>query len=238
MNHMPLSFPIGGQRPAKYEIEDRIRRWRAGPELFAVQTVTQLRTWSDDALDALGEIPLPMNYNAETDRFEVLTWAEAVRVVGDELDALENPDQLSVFAGPAISKEIAFLLKIFLRAFRWRSVPPTVDTRDTQLLEPRHRHLVRAVSHVGERSAGKMLVDAHSSELDLAVHIDARVNRNHLVAAKHSVILPAFEFLETPATESDHRLTFAEIHREPCLAYLPYQAVTARRDPKSSRRSP
>ena len=56
-------------------------KFRAGPELFAKYTVTQLAEYSDYWLEQQGRLTTPMRYDAATDHYVPVTWDEALGLV-------------------------------------------------------------------------------------------------------------------------------------------------------------
>ncbi|GAB2830577.1 FdhF/YdeP family oxidoreductase [Actinocorallia aurea] len=96
---------------------------RAGPEFFAAHTVTELRTWSDHALEAAGRLTEPMAYDPVTDRYVPIGWDEAFAVVGDTLRGLASPDEAAFYTSGRLSNEASFLYQLWVREYGTNNLP-------------------------------------------------------------------------------------------------------------------
>jgi molybdopterin-dependent oxidoreductase alpha subunit len=96
---------------------------RAGPEFFARHRVADLWTWTDHDLEDAGRLSFPMMYNKSEDRFEVIEWDAAFKVIADGLNGLEHPDQAEFYTSGRASNEAAFLYQLFVRAFGTNNFP-------------------------------------------------------------------------------------------------------------------
>ena len=96
---------------------------RVGPDFFAKHSVSELWTWSDYELEDAGRLSFPMLYNADGDRYEVITWQGAMKIIGDELRTLESPDQAEFYTSGRSSNEAAFLYQTFVRAYGTNNFP-------------------------------------------------------------------------------------------------------------------
>ena len=88
---------------------------RATPEAIGAATVSQLRTWSDHALEDLGRLTEPLRYDRATDRYQRVTWGEAVAGIGASIAALPDPDMAAFYASGRASNEAAFLFQLWGR---------------------------------------------------------------------------------------------------------------------------
>ncbi|WP_226627647.1 FdhF/YdeP family oxidoreductase [Alloyangia pacifica] len=98
-------------------------RARATPEFFAEHSVSELRSWSDYDLEHQGRLTEPMRYNAETDRYEAVSWETAFQGIGAALRALEHPDQAEFYTSGRASNEAAFLYQTFVRLYGTNNFP-------------------------------------------------------------------------------------------------------------------
>jgi molybdopterin-dependent oxidoreductase alpha subunit len=96
---------------------------RATPEAIGASTVSQLRTWSDHALEDLGRLTEPMRYDRATDRYARVTWDEAVAGIGAALADLPDPDMAAFYASGRASNEAAFLFQLWGRRFGTNNFP-------------------------------------------------------------------------------------------------------------------
>ena len=72
-------------------------RARVTPQFFAEHTVTELRTWTDHALEHQGRLTHPMSYNADTDRYEEVSWDEAFADIAAALNDIYRSHDLLKF---------------------------------------------------------------------------------------------------------------------------------------------
>lgn len=82
---------------------------RVGPEFFEQHTVSELCRWSDYELEGKGRLTHPMVYDKATDRYQPITWDEAIDVVGTKLNAVPDPPMAEFYASGRASNEAAFL---------------------------------------------------------------------------------------------------------------------------------
>src|SRR5690625_183880 len=96
---------------------------RANPEFFAQHTVSELWEWSDHQLEDAGRLTHPMYYNAETDRFETVSWQEAFEGIARQLQAIEDPTRVDFYTSGRTSNEAAFVYQLFARLYGNNNFP-------------------------------------------------------------------------------------------------------------------
>ncbi|WP_371402871.1 FdhF/YdeP family oxidoreductase [Kribbella sp. NBC_00662] len=96
---------------------------RAGRELFARHTVTELETWTDFALEDAGRLTEPMVYDGATDHYVPISWSAAFDLIGTRLRALDSPDQASFYTSGRLSNEATFLYQLFAREYGTNNLP-------------------------------------------------------------------------------------------------------------------
>jgi molybdopterin-dependent oxidoreductase alpha subunit len=96
---------------------------RVPPEFFALHSVSELWSWHDHQLEDQGRLTHPMIYDATTDRYKPIAWDEAYRLIGEGLNALENPHQAEFYTSGRASNEAAFLFQLFVRAYGTNNFP-------------------------------------------------------------------------------------------------------------------
>jgi molybdopterin-dependent oxidoreductase alpha subunit len=96
---------------------------RAGPELFAKHTVTELAAQSDFWLEDQGRLTHPMLYDAASDRYEPVGWTRAFAIIAQHLNALASPDEAIFYTSGRTSNEAAFLYQLFVREFGTNNFP-------------------------------------------------------------------------------------------------------------------
>ncbi|WP_372880455.1 FdhF/YdeP family oxidoreductase [Psychromonas sp.] len=112
-------FCENGAKAVNWEATSR----RLTPEFFADYSVAALRKQSDYYLEDQGRLSEPMVYNAETDKYQVISWDKAFALIAQHLNALENPNQAEFYTSGRASNEAAFLYQLFVRKFGTNNFP-------------------------------------------------------------------------------------------------------------------
>lgn len=114
-----FEFCENGVKAVSWEATDK----RTPPAFFAKHTLTDLRTWSDYALEGEGRLTHPMRYDAASDRYLPVSWDEAFAEIGAELRALGHPDQAEFYTSGRASNEAAYVYQLFARAYGTNNFP-------------------------------------------------------------------------------------------------------------------
>ncbi len=114
-----LEFCENGAKALAWEAT----QFRAGRELFARYTVTELMAQTDYWLEMQGRLTEPMRYDAATDHYVPCSWDEAFALIGRHLQALESPHQAEFYTSGRTPNEAAFLYSIFVREFGTNNFP-------------------------------------------------------------------------------------------------------------------
>ena len=80
----PFEFCENGAKATAWEITDK----RCSLDFFAEHTVTELENWSDYDLEEVGRLTHPMRWDAATDKYVPIEWADAFAAIGAELKSL------------------------------------------------------------------------------------------------------------------------------------------------------
>ncbi len=112
-------FCENGVKALTYETTSK----RAGPELFAAHTVSEMRDWDDFTLENTGRLTHPMAYNPSTDRYEPLAWDEAFARIAQHLRSLGSPDEAVFYTSGRTSNEAAFLYQLLGRLYGTNNFP-------------------------------------------------------------------------------------------------------------------
>jgi molybdopterin-dependent oxidoreductase alpha subunit len=96
---------------------------RVTPEFFAQHTVAQLLQQSDYELEQHGRLTHPMVYDPASDKYAPIAWDDAFKLIADELNALEDPNQAAFYTSGRASNEAAFLYQLFVRAYGTNNFP-------------------------------------------------------------------------------------------------------------------
>ncbi|WP_026363156.1 FdhF/YdeP family oxidoreductase [Methylopila sp. M107] len=114
-----FEFCENGVKAVAWEATER----RATPGFFATHTVSELRGWTDYALENVGRLTEPMRYDAVTDTYVAVSWERAFAEIGQELRALNSPDEAEFYTSGRASNEAAFLYQLFARAYGTNNFP-------------------------------------------------------------------------------------------------------------------
>ena len=114
-----FEFCENGVKAVSWEATDK----RTKPAFFAKHTVTELRGWSDYALEGEGRLTHPMRYDAASDRYVTVTWEAAFAEIGATLRGLDHPDQAEFYTSGRASNEAAYLYQLFARAYGTNNFP-------------------------------------------------------------------------------------------------------------------
>lgn len=96
---------------------------RVGSGFFSKHTVSELSTWTDYELENTGRLTEPMVYDPETDRYAPISWDDAFALIGDELRALDSPDEATFYTSGRLSNEASFLYQLMIREYGTNNMP-------------------------------------------------------------------------------------------------------------------
>ncbi len=96
---------------------------RATPEFFAGHSIADLDAHSELWLGQQGRITHPMVKRPGGTHYEPIAWDDAYRIIADELNALEDPDEATFYTSGRTSNEAAFVYQLFVRAFGTNNLP-------------------------------------------------------------------------------------------------------------------
>ncbi|MFF9549572.1 FdhF/YdeP family oxidoreductase [Methylobacterium fujisawaense] len=114
-----FEFCENGVKAVSWEATDK----RTKPSFFAKHTLTELRDWSDYALEGQGRLTHPMRYDAASDRYVPVSWDAAFAEIGATLRGLDHPDQAEFYTSGRASNEAAYLYQLFARAYGTNNFP-------------------------------------------------------------------------------------------------------------------
>ncbi|TMU97678.1 FdhF/YdeP family oxidoreductase [Streptomyces sp. DASNCL29] len=96
---------------------------RVTPDFFAAHPVTDLANRSGYWLGQQGRLTQPMYLPEGAERYEPVSWDRAFDIIGDELTALDSPDEAVFYTSGRTSNEAAFLYQLFAREFGTNNLP-------------------------------------------------------------------------------------------------------------------
>ncbi|GAA1462772.1 FdhF/YdeP family oxidoreductase [Williamsia maris] len=119
----------GGRKPAEFcengakAVAEEATRRRVTPDFFATHSVAELRERSEYWLSQQGRITHPMLLRDGGTHYEPIDWADAYRLIGDELAALGSPDEAVFYTSGRTSNEAAFVYQLFARSLGTNNLP-------------------------------------------------------------------------------------------------------------------
>jgi len=114
-----LSFCENGAKATAWENTTR----RCGPEFFAAHRVTELLNWTDFDLEHQGRLTHPMRYDATSDTYRAVSWEQAFAEIGQELKAMEDPNQVVFYMSGRASLETAYMYGVLARMYGTNNLP-------------------------------------------------------------------------------------------------------------------
>ena len=96
---------------------------RATPEFFARHSIDDLDARSEHWLGQQGRITHPMVKRPGGRFYEPIAWEDAFSLIGDQLRALDSPDEAIFYTSGRASNESAFVYQLFARAFGTNNLP-------------------------------------------------------------------------------------------------------------------
>src|SRR6204780_861331 len=104
-------------------VSDESTKKRIGPEFFAQYSIADLAAQSDYWLNQQGRLTSPMGRYANATHYQPITWPEAFKMIADQLNGLDSPDQACFYTSGKTTNEPAFLLQLFARQFGTNNLP-------------------------------------------------------------------------------------------------------------------
>ncbi|WP_263263785.1 FdhF/YdeP family oxidoreductase [Pseudomonas sp. RIT-PI-S] len=114
----PLEFCENGAKATAWELTSL----RADPAFFSKHTLAELRTWPDYDLEQRGRITHPLRYDATSDTYQPVPWAQAFAAIGSRLKALPV-ESVVFYASGRASLEASFMYQLLARAYGNNHLP-------------------------------------------------------------------------------------------------------------------
>lgn len=96
---------------------------RVSPLFFATHSVNEMSEWSDYEIGKSGRITHPMILREGSSHYEEISWDDAFKLIGKELNDLDSPDKAIFYTSGRTSNEAAFLYQLFVRQFGTNNLP-------------------------------------------------------------------------------------------------------------------
>lgn len=118
-NHSTFSFCENGAKAVSWEAT----RNAVEPAFFAAHSVSTLREQSDYFLEYQGRLTHPMRYDAKSDRYQPITWPDALKLIASHIQAMDNPNQIELYTSGRASNEASYLYQLFGRMLGTSNFP-------------------------------------------------------------------------------------------------------------------
>jgi molybdopterin-dependent oxidoreductase alpha subunit len=120
-NYSAFEFCENGAKATLWELTSE----RCTPDFWSDHTVTELRDWRDHDLEMTGRLTEPLKYNAQTDRYEAISWDAGFAEIGATLKSLKSHDPESVvfYASGHAGLEASYLYALLARLYGNNNLP-------------------------------------------------------------------------------------------------------------------
>ncbi|HZJ42256.1 MAG TPA: FdhF/YdeP family oxidoreductase [Pyrinomonadaceae bacterium] len=96
---------------------------RVTSDFFEKWSVSELSQQSDLWLEGQGRLTQPMLLKRDANHYEPVDWDAAFKLIAEELNSLDHPDQAVFYTSGRTSNEAAFLYQLFVRQFGTNNLP-------------------------------------------------------------------------------------------------------------------
>jgi molybdopterin-dependent oxidoreductase alpha subunit len=96
-------------------------------DFFQKWSVKDLQITPEYWLEQQGRLADPMFLDENSTHYKPVTWNEAFKVIANELNSLDNPDEAIFYSSGRTSNEAAFLYQLFARAFGTNNLPNSAN---------------------------------------------------------------------------------------------------------------
>ncbi|QVY65435.1 FdhF/YdeP family oxidoreductase [Polaribacter sp. Q13] len=96
---------------------------KVSPIFFTTHSVQELSELTDYEIGKSGRITHPMYLPEGATNYEEISWKKAFKLIGEELNSLNSPDEAIFYTSGRTSNEAAFLYQLFVRQFGTNNLP-------------------------------------------------------------------------------------------------------------------
>ncbi|ANW96489.1 hypothetical protein AXE80_09440 [Wenyingzhuangia fucanilytica] len=96
---------------------------RVDPIFFSKYSVKELQQQSDYWLGQQGRLTHPMILKENETHYTPISWSEANKIIGQELNTLSHPNEAAFYTSGRTSNEAAFLYQLFVRMYGTNNLP-------------------------------------------------------------------------------------------------------------------
>ena len=104
-------------------IVDEATTKRITPKFFAKYSVKELLEQDEKWLNKQGRITEPMFLDEGATHYTPISWENAFKLIAEELNSLNSPDEAIFYTSGRTSNEAAFLYQLFVRQFGTNNMP-------------------------------------------------------------------------------------------------------------------
>ncbi len=92
-------------------------------ERFASRSIAEWSQLSDYELGGLGRLTQPVHRRKDHDRYESISWDDALDMIGERLNRLDDPNRAVFYTSGRTSNEAAFLYQLMVRSLGTNNLP-------------------------------------------------------------------------------------------------------------------
>ncbi len=96
---------------------------KVSPLFFSTYSVSNLAKLSDYEIGKKGRITHPVYLPEGSNYYKKISWEDAFKLVANELNSLDSPDEAIFYTSGRTSNEAAFLYQLFVRQFGTNNLP-------------------------------------------------------------------------------------------------------------------
>ncbi|WP_281613632.1 FdhF/YdeP family oxidoreductase [Flammeovirga sp. SubArs3] len=96
---------------------------RVDIDFFKKHSIAEMSQWTDFQIGKSGRITHPMVAYEGKEHYEPISWDDAFKIIGKELQALNDPNEAVFYTSGRSSNEAAFLYGLFARAMGTNNMP-------------------------------------------------------------------------------------------------------------------
>lgn len=148
----------------------------ADPEFFKKYSVRELYAKSDYWLGYSGRLTHPMVIREGQSHYEPISWEEANKIIGDELNKLDSPHKAAFYTSGRTSNEAAFLYQLFVRHYGTNNLPDC-----SNMCHESSGVALSSTTGIGKGSV--TLDDLHKAELVLIFGQNPATNHPRMLSA-------------------------------------------------------
>lgn len=113
-----FEFCENGAKATAWEITEH----RCTPEFFTQHTVTNLESWADYDLEEQGRLTEPLRWDAATDKYVRVSWADAFAEIGRQVKQFD-PKSVVFYTSGRASLETSYMYQLLARMYGNNNLP-------------------------------------------------------------------------------------------------------------------